>query len=424
MNNYFNKYKTTWRNNLTNELNNNLNKTPTNFPLIENTYGSEEIMAMVEVLVSDRLTMGKNVDLFEKEFAQFVGAKYAIMVNSGSSANLLAMAVGSNFMNNKLKRGDKVAVPTVCWSTSIWPIVQMGLVPVFIDADPHTMNMDIDDLESKLDDTVKGIVAVHIMGGSTDMDRLMKIVSDRNLFLMEDTCEALGSQYKGKTLGTFGDMGTYSFYYSHHITTVEGGMVVCNDDSTFEILKCLRAHGWTRFLKNKSEYEAKHTDVDPRYLFVNVGYNLRPMETQAAMGRVQLKKLNEKNFNRVDNCNKIMNKILTNPKNNGFLEVPVGVPNLEPAWFGLCFILGEKYKDHYSNYLKYLSDNNVENRPLVTGNFARQPVFSQLGLNLSPDDYPGAEILHFRGFYTGLSCAPMSEERITQLVDIFLSYDR
>ena len=244
---YIKKNVITWETLISNELlldNNN----GFQYPLIENTYEKQEIISMIKVLIGNRLTMGKNVDLFEKEFAKYVGSKYAIMVNSGSSANLLSMAVAVNYLRkNKLNDGDKILIPAVCWSTSVWPITQMNLIPVFVDVDPMTMNMDLDDMEKKLTKDVRGIVAVHILGNCTNMDRLMNLVKKHDLFLMEDTCESLGSKYKNKCLGTFGDFGTYSFYYSHHITTVEGGMIVCNDDEDYELLKCLRAHGWTRF---------------------------------------------------------------------------------------------------------------------------------------------------------------------------------
>ena len=222
------------------------------FPLNENIIDKEDIVLMIEVLMSGYVTMGKKVLEFEKKFAKYLGVKYAIMVNSGSSANLLAMSAAVNLSkNNRLKKGDKILVPAVCWSTSVWPILQCGLIPVFVDVSIETMNIDLLDLKKKLKDDIKGIVLVHILGNCTNMDELMKIVKENNLFLLEDTCESLGSRFDDKFLGTFGNFGTFSFYYSHHITTIEGGMVVCNNDDDYEILKSLRAHGWIRDLKKK-----------------------------------------------------------------------------------------------------------------------------------------------------------------------------
>lgn len=224
------------------------------FPLIENTYDQTDIDVMIDVLRSDKLTMGKKVEQFEREFSKYIGSNYSIMVNSGSSANLLAMSVATNYMRkNKLNTGDKIIIPNICWSTSIWPLIQMGLIPVFVDVDPDTMNIDINELKKIITPDIKGIMVVHILGNCTNMNEIMNIVNDNNLFLIEDTCESLGSTYNGKKLGTFGDFGTYSFYYSHHITTIEGGMIVCNNKEDYELLKCLRSHGWIRQLDDKEK---------------------------------------------------------------------------------------------------------------------------------------------------------------------------
>jgi len=281
--------------------------------------------------------MGNKVELFEKEFAKYIGSKYAVMVNSGSSANLLSMAVATNYLrSNKLNIGDKILIPAICWSTSVWPIIQMGLIPVFVDIDPLTLNMDINDCKKKITKEVKGIVSVHILGNCTNMDELMKIVRQHNLFLMEDTCESLGSKYKNKYLGTFGDFGTYSFYYSHHITTIEGGMVTCNSDEDYELLKCLRSHGWSRHCKNKEKYEKENPDIDPRFLFINVGYNLRPMEIQGAMGLIQLAKLEQKNNCRNQNHLLIVDKIINDPRNKNYITTVKKMDNLSIAWFNIC----------------------------------------------------------------------------------------
>lgn len=395
------------------------------YPLIENTYNEEEIIEMIDVLLSNRLTMGKRVEKFEKEFAEYVGSKYAVMVNSGSSANLLAMAVATNILRqNRLNDGNKVLVPNICWSTSVFPIIQMGLKPILVDIDPVTMNINVDKVEElvKSDNSIKGIVMVHVLGNTCNMEKLKNIVKNNNLFLMEDTCESLGSKYNGQYLGTFGDFGTYSFYYSHHITTIEGGMVVCNDENDYELLKCLRAHGWTRYLKNKDRYEEMYPEIDPRFLFVNLGYNLRPMEIQAAMGSIQLKKLHEKNQNRNKNHDTITNLIINNSRNKDIFMAPIAVENSDPAWFSLSFIIGEKYEKYLKEFLIYLTSNGIENRPIVTGNFSRQPVFKYLNIQTNSDEFKGAEVLHKRGFFIGLSCSEMSLEKINKLVNIIYNF--
>ena len=395
------------------------------YPLIETTYNKEEILAMMDVLVTDRLTMGKNVSHFEEEFCKICRDKIRYYGKLGSSANLLSMAVATNpSRKNFLKPGDKVIVPNVCWSTSVFPIIQMKLTPVFVDVDPYTLNMDINHLKSIMNPEIKGIVAVHILGNSTNMDELMKIVKDNNLFLMEDTCESLGSTYNNQYLGTFGDFGSYSFYYSHHITTIEGGMVVCNNDEDYELLKCIRAHGWTRYLKDRVELENQHSDIDPRFLFVNTGYNLRPMETQGAMGIIQLKKLDEKNRNRITNYKNISTNLLDDKRNNDYLSVPKATNKCCPAWFCMPLIMSPKVCHLYKKFLSYLTENDVENRPIVTGNFARQPVCKKfIEDTVDPAVFVGAEILHKQAFFIGLPCEEMTQDRVENLIDIIFNFD-
>ena len=177
-------------------------------------------------MLNGQLTMANNVREFERAFATYVGAPFAVMCNSGVRPIALGGAHEPSAIK-KLSVGDEVLIPAVCWSTSLWPIIQMGLVPVFVDVDVDTMNVELDDLEARITDKTRGVLAVHVLGNMCDMDRLIKICTERDLLLVEDTCESLGSTYGGKYVGTFRNFGSYSFYFSHHITTGEGGMVVC-----------------------------------------------------------------------------------------------------------------------------------------------------------------------------------------------------
>jgi dTDP-4-amino-4,6-dideoxygalactose transaminase len=205
----------------------------------EETYGEEEILACIESLLTGQLSMNKNVAKMEEEFCKYTGSKYAVMVNSGSSANLLAVSAALDDGEGHLKHGSEVLVPAVCWSTSVWPIVQLGLKPVFVDTDPYTLNVDLNDLKKKITKNTTGFLAVHVMGNGTDMEELMKIVKENNLCLIEDTCESLGSSSNGKLLGTFGEFGTFSFFVSHHMTTGEGGMVTCQTEEQYDMLKSM-----------------------------------------------------------------------------------------------------------------------------------------------------------------------------------------
>ena len=290
----------------------------------------------------------------------------------------------------------------------------MGLEPVFVDIDIETLNADVDAIETLLknDSKIRGMVVVHILGNTANMDKLMKLKEEYNLIYMEDTCESLGSKYNDKYLGTFGECGTYSFYFSHHITTIEGGMVVTDDFEIYELLKCLRAHGWTRGLSKHN-----NTTLDNRFCFVNVGYNLRPMEIQAAMGKIQLKRLKILNNNRIQNYERIIK--LINDSDSDKLTCFKKEPNSQPAWFALPFILNEKYNKE--EYLNKLEENNIATRPVVTGNFARQPVFKDLNYQIDPKIFKNAEIVHDNGFFIGLPSYYMSDDKIKYLVDILLN---
>jgi CDP-6-deoxy-D-xylo-4-hexulose-3-dehydrase len=390
------------------------------FPLGQNVHDSNDIIEMVKTLLTENFTMGEQVNEFEKIFAEYIGAKHALMVNSGSSANLIALSTLSNYKcANRLMPGDEVLVPALCWSTSVFPIIQSNLTPIFVDVDSKTLNINLEDLENKITNKTKAIMLVHVLGNSTNMEKLMNIVNRYNLLLIEDTCESLGSKYKTKYLGTFGDIGTYSFYYSHHLTTMEGGMVVCNNDESYELMKCLRAHGWSRNLTNKEEIQKQYPDLDPRFTFVNLGYNVRPMEIQASMGISQLNKLQEKNNNRKINYNYIKYRIETDPRNT-FLSFAESSKGTDAIWFGIVLFLDKSVS--LPNYLSYLTNNGVENRPIITGNIIRQPVIKDLYPSLNPLNFPGAEQCHFHGLFIGLSSNLMPDFLVEELIDILLSY--
>ena len=210
--------------------------------LSPNSFSNDDIIKASKVLFSKKITMGNITKIFEKKFAKFIGSKYALMVNSGSSANLLAMfALINPLKKNYLKPGDECLIPALCWSTSLWPIVQAGLRPKFVDVDPTTLNISIQDLKKKINKRTKAIMSVHVLGNTTNMDELNKIIKKKKLFLIEDTCESLGSKYSKKYLGTLGDFGTYSFYYSHQITSGEGGMITCNNKEDYDS-PCIPPH--------------------------------------------------------------------------------------------------------------------------------------------------------------------------------------
>ena len=277
------------------------------YKLLDNAFSSDDIFAGIKVLLSRQITMSKITEKFEKQFAKFVGAKFAIMVNSGSSANLLAVNASCNPLRNiKFYPGDEAIIPALCWSTSLWPLVQFGLKTVFVDIDQRTLNVNVEQLIKKINSKTKLIMMVHVLGYSSNVEKIRNICRKKKIILIEDTCESLGSKFNNKYLGTFGDFGTYSFYYSHQITCGEGGMVVCNNFSDYKILHSLRAHGWSRGLVLKKKFKNKYKNIDDRFLFINSGFNLRPLDISASIGNNQLKRLNffikTRNINRENIC--------------------------------------------------------------------------------------------------------------------------
>ena len=393
------------------------------YELYNDILSDDDINSVVTLLRSrDQLTMSKHVKQFEEYFAEYLKVPYAVMVNSGSSANLLTFAAVSNMdFKNKLNPGDEVLIPAICWSTSMWPIVQMGLTPKLVDICPESLEINIDDLLLKISEKTRGLLIVHVIGLGSDMDKIVKICEDNNILLLEDSCECLGTTFNRKHLGTFGKFGTFSFYFSHHITTIEGGMVVCNTLEDYNLLKCLRCHGWSRDQSNKEELENIYSDIDPRFLFINVGYNLRPTEINGLLGVLQLKKLENFNDIRKYNYTKIIDNIINHPENKNYLS-PIITRDIrfDIAWFAIPIILNMDFS--LKKYTEFLTSNQIYNRPIISGNFCRQPALIKLGYNIDFKNYMGAEKIHNSGFYIGISCIKkITEDEVIDLVSILLS---
>jgi CDP-6-deoxy-D-xylo-4-hexulose-3-dehydrase len=422
-----------WKNELVNEWQRQQKvsaASPFKYPLNQQTFDHEEIIAMVEVMLTGKLTMGEQVKKFEAEFARVVKSPYAVMVNSGSSANLLAVAVACAPRRSKhWKVGDEVLVPAVCWSTSVFPLLQHGLVPVFVDVDPLTLNVTAADLRKHITPKTKGLMAVHVMGNCADMKEIMDLATEQDWIVVEDTCEALGTTCDGKYMGTIGDFGTYSFYFSHHMTTGEGGVVTCRTKEDMDLLKSMRAHGWTREMEPalKQKWESESPDIDGRFLFINQGYNLRPMECQAAMGLVQLHKLHRQNECRKVNYERLVELIQKHPKYRGQFDFirNKNPGRIEAIWFGFPCLLTADFAHRRADFLKYLTEKSVENRPVLTGNFMRQPCLKIVdGVTFGkPEEFPGADQVHHRGFFFGVNALVQGEQaELEQLADILCEF--
>ena len=346
--------------------------TPTDeCPLSVPLYGADEVNGALESLLTQNVTMGAKVRAFERAFADHVGSKHAIMVNSGSSANLLGLAVlSSPSLPGALRPGDEVIVPAVTWSTTLAPILQHGCVPVLVDVDQRTLNMRPEDLEAARSAKTRAIMPVHLLGNPIAMGAVMEFARKHDLWVIEDTCESLGSEVDGRQVGTFGDLGAYSFYFSHHITTIEGGMLVTDDDTMADLARSIRAHGWTRDMTDRAELEAANPWIDPRFLFVHIGYNLRPMEIQAAFGLVQIRRLSEFNDQRRANAAYLLSRLADLSDELEFVAEQEGGRS---TWFGFAVLT----KDAATR--KALSDHlearRIATRPIVAGNLAVQPAF-------------------------------------------------
>jgi len=264
------------------------------YELAAPSWGTEETDAMARVINSGRLTMGPEVAAFEQEFAAYFGMKHAIMVNSGSSANLAGTAALFYKKDRPLQRGDEVIVPAISWATTYHPLQQYGLKLRFVDVELDTLNIDPTKLEAALTPRTRAIVAVSILGNPAALDVLRAFADAHGLYLFEDNCESLDAELNGRKTGTFGCLNTFSFFFSHHISTMEGGMILTDDTELAHLCRSLRAHGWTRDLPvDTGLYEPRSNDHFEAYRFILPGYNLRPLELEAAVGRVQLRRLPE-----------------------------------------------------------------------------------------------------------------------------------
>ena len=394
------------------------------YPLLENGLTKSDIAEGIKVLKSGQLTLSKKVETFEKKFSKYIGSKYSLMTNSGSSANLLAVATACNLLNpRRLKKNDEVLVPAICWSTSVWPIVLYNLKPIFVDIDLQTLNLDINEVEKKISKKTKAIMCVNILGMSTNMQKLKDICKRNNLLLIEDTCEALGAKYNNKHLGTFGKFGTYSFYYSHQITCGEGGMLVTDDKYLYNIAKTLRAHGWSRNTIFHKRYSKKYNKIDNKFLFINSGFNLRPLEPSAAIAMSQLKKLDKFVKHRNLNREKIINTIKNNSRWDNQFYFFEPLDKTYTSWFGLGILINKRYQKKRTDFLKYLENKGIENRPIISGDFTQQPA-SKLYKLVGREKFKNANIIQNCGFFIGLQTQLMNENKINKLVNYLLDVSK
>jgi CDP-6-deoxy-D-xylo-4-hexulose-3-dehydrase len=342
------------------------------FPLATTSWGREEIDSMHRVIESGMFTMGPHVRQFEEDFARYTGARHSVMVNSGSSANVLMVAALFYTKNPtlRLKRGDEVIVPAVSWSTTYYPLYQYGLKIKFVDIDLQTLNFDLTQLAKAVSSRTKAIMAVNLLGNPNDFARIREIIGDRQIVLLEDNCESLGAQFEGRQAGTFGVMGTYSSFFSHHISTMEGGLVTTDDEELYHILLSLRAHGWTRNLPKHNHVCGIKSDdpFEESFRFVLPGYNFRPLELEGALGVEQVKRLPGMVAERRKNGALLQKTLGDHPKI--LIQREIG----QSSWFGFSLVLRPGCGATRTELLQRLRSLGFECRPIVAGNFAKNEV--------------------------------------------------
>lgn len=346
------------------------------FPLATSSWDEAETAAMQRVIASGQFTMGEEVRRFEEQFARFTGSRFCVMVNSGSSANLLMVAALTLTRNPayRLQPGDEVIVPAVSWPTTYYPVHQYGLKLRFVDIDLETLNLDPAQLEAALTSQTRAMFAVNLLGNPNDFAMLRAILEPRGIVLFEDNCESLGAVFEGRQAGTFGVMGSFSAFFSHHMSTMEGGMIVTDDEELYHILLSIRSHGWTRHLPQNNLVcgQKSHDPFEESFRFVLPGYNVRPLELSGAIGLEQVAKLPALITARRANGRMFQEALADHP--DLMIQREVG----ESSWFGFSLVIRPGSGLSRPVLLDRLRAAGFESRPIVAGNFAGKEVVQMM----------------------------------------------
>jgi CDP-6-deoxy-D-xylo-4-hexulose-3-dehydrase len=389
-------------------------------------FDSSEFVAAVDSLLGGWLAMGEVGLKFERRFPKFFGKEYGILTNSGSSSNLLMMTALTSRRGHNLPKGTKVLVPIAGFPTTLNPIIQIGFEPVFVDIELNTLNLDLNKVEEVLSENpdIKVITFAHVLGNPPDMNRLMQLVDRYNLILLEDCCDALGSSYDGKELGSFGEMSSCSFYPAHHITMGEGGFVSCNTKEQEIILRSFREWGRGCYCAGPKANKLKcgtckvrfnnwlpalpDEVFDHKYVYDEIGYNLKPLELQAAIGIEQIKKIPEITNIRKNNYNSLFNIY---EKYEEFFYIPRATDLSDPSWFAFPLTIKENSPFTRGDIVNYFEDNLIQTRPYFAGNIILQPGYNHLmDLNEAKNNYPKATYSTMNTFFHGTSPVVTTEQ--------------
>jgi CDP-6-deoxy-D-xylo-4-hexulose-3-dehydrase len=388
------------------------------YELAAPTWGDEEIEAAKAVIDSGYYTMGTNVKAFEQEFADYFGAKHAIMVNSGSSANLVSVAAMAYQKDRPLQRGDEVIVPAISWATTYHPLQQYGLKLRFVDVELESLNIDVAQLEKALTPKTRAIVAVSILGNPAALDVIRAFADSHGLLLLEDNCESMDAELNGKKAGTFGHLNTFSFFFSHHISTMEGGMIVTDDTELAHLCRSLRAHGWTRDLPEDTPvYQRKSQDHFEAYRFILPGYNVRPLEIEAAIGRQQLKKLPGFTAQRRQNLALFQDLFGRDER------LIIQRENGKSSAFSFTVILNPAMNPDRKKIFAALTEADIGYRIITGGNFLRHDVVRFYDYDVVGGAVPNADIAHDFGFFVGNHPFDLSPQihKLHEVLDATLS---
>lgn len=378
--------------------------------LVKDTIDFSDIKKLISWLETNpRLTKGKLTTEFEKKWSEWLGVKYSVFVNSGSSANLAA--IYSLLLSGKLKN-NKIVVPAVSWVTTVTPAIQLGMEPIMCECDIDNLGLDINHLKEIIkNDDPSVIILVHVLGFPNYMDEIIQLCKENNILLIEDTCESMGSKYNDKLLGTLGDLSTFSFYFGHHMSTIEGGMVSTDNEDLYHILLSIRSHGWDRDLpEEKQEYLRKKYNVDnfrSLYTFYYPGFNLRATDLQAFIGLGQLEKLDTIVTNRNKNYERYKNEIKNyfwniSPPKNSFISnfsFPIITKNIK-------------------SLTEELIKNNIECRPLICGSINEHPFWYE---RYGKQNLPNSKLVHEFGLYIPNN-HQMTDDEISKVINIVNKY--
>ena len=375
-------------------------------PLMIPSYDDKEIMQVIDSLLKKQITLNlksnTKVSQFEENWANYIDTKEGIMFNSGSSANLIALKILTNpSIKDYIKPGSEIITPALTWTTTVAPIWCAGCKPVFIDVDLDTFTIKTDEIEKAITDKTRAIMPVHLLGYPCDMEKIMEIAKKHNLFVIEDCCEAHGAEINGKKVGSFGDLSTFSFFFSHHLTTMEGGIILTNNEEYAEIARTMRSQGIMRNAKNE-EFEKKYLDnekykdIDKKYLFINLGYNLRPTEINGGFGLEQFKKFNSFLEAREENGEFFLKNF---EKFSDYISLPKIKEGIKHAWFSFPIFVKKNAPFSRKDFEKFLNEKGMETRQIMSGNITKQPAFELF--ESATSNLKNTELIHKNAFFFG-----------------------